>query len=119
MKRSKTELGILGEAMARQYLQNRKCNIVDHNFRCALGEIDLVVRKDRAFRFVEVKYRTTPEYGLPQESVVRRKQRRIRNAAIVWLKNRRLPIDAEVHFDVIAITEHAGERKYEYIEDAF
>lgn len=119
MRPSKTELGALGEALARTYLQKKKCNIVDRNFRCAMGEIDLVVRKDRALRFIEVKYRRSPEYGLPQESVVRRKQHRIRNAAIVWLKNRRLPLDCEIHFDVVAITEHAGETKYEYIEDAF
>lgn len=119
VKPSKTSLGILGENLARRYLDKKKYNIVDHNFRCPLGEIDLVVRKNRAFRFIEVKYRSTPDYGLPQESVVRRKQHRIRNAAIVWLKRRRLPLDSEIHFDVVAITKQAGETKYEYIEDAF
>lgn len=119
MKPSKTELGALGETLAREYLKKKKCNIIDHNFRCPLGEIDLVVRKDRAFRFIEVKFRRSVDYGLPQESVVRRKRKRIRNAAMVWLKRRRLPLDSEIHFDVLAITEYAGERKFEHIEDAF
>jgi putative endonuclease len=119
VKQSRTALGIMGENLARRYLERKKCNIVDHNFRCPLGEIDLVARKDRAYRFIEVKYRRTPEYGVPQESVVQRKRRRVRNAAVVWLKRRRLPLDSEIHFDVVAITEQAGEMKYEYIEDAF
>lgn len=119
MKPSKTSLGIHGETLARKYLKKKKFNIVDHNFRCALGEIDVVARKDKAFRFLEVKFRRTVDYGLPQEAVVMRKQRRIRSAAIVWLKRRHLPIDSEIHFDVLAITEQAGKTNYEYIEDAF
>lgn len=116
---SKTSLGILGERLAKAYLKKKKFNIIDHNFRCELGEIDLVARKDRAFRFVEVKFRRTTDYGLPQEAVIQRKQRRVRNAAIVWLKNRHLPLDSEIHFDVLAITEQAGKTMYEYIPDAF
>jgi Holliday junction resolvase-like predicted endonuclease len=50
---------------------------------------------------------------------VKRKQRRIRNAAIIWLKNRCLPLDSEIHFDVLAITEQTGKLRYEYLQDAF
>lgn len=119
MRTNRTSVGKFGEELARRYLRKKKFNIVDHNFRCPLGEIDLVVRKDKAFRFVEVKYRRTEDFGLPQDSVVKRKQRRIRNAAIIWLKNRYLPMDSEIHFDVLAITEQRNKRKIEYIQDAF
>ena len=119
MKKSKTFLGQLGESLAREYLKKRKYNIVDHNFRCRLGEIDIIARKNKAFRFIEVKYRRSSDYGLPQDSVVRRKQRRIRNAAVIWLKNRYLPLDSEIHFDVLAITEQTGKLRYEYLQDAF
>jgi putative endonuclease len=119
VKRSKTSLGQLGEQLARTYLNRKKHNIVDHNFRCSLGEIDLIVRREKAFRFVEVKFRRTMDYGLPQDSVVRRKQEKIRKVAMVWLRRRRLPMDTEVHFDVLAIKERAGGIEYEYIEDAF
>ena len=101
MRTDRTSIGRYGEELAREHLRKQKYNIVDHNFRCALGEIDIVVRKNKAFRFIEVKYRRSRDYGLPQESVVRWKQRRIRNAAIVWLKNRHLPLDSEIHFDVM------------------
>ena len=105
--------------MAYVYLRERRFNIVDRNFRCSKGEIDLIVRKDKAFRFIEVKYRRTPHYGLPQDSVVKKKQRRIRNAAVWWLMNRYLPLDSEMHFDVLAIIEEHKKTKYEYIQDAF
>jgi putative endonuclease len=119
VKQSKTSLGVLGENLAKEYLTKKKYNIVDHNVRCRLGEIDLVARRDKAFRFIEVKFRRTEDYGLPQEAVVRRKQQRVRNAAVFWLKRRHLPLDSEIHFDVLAITEQAGKTKYEHIEDAF
>lgn len=119
MSTNRSSLGRFGEELAREYLRKKKYTIVDHNFRCPLGEIDIIVRKNKAFRFVEVKYRRSTEYGLPQDSVIKRKQRRIRNAAIIWLKNRYLPLDSEIHFDVLAITEQRNKRKYEYFEDAF
>lgn len=119
MKRNTTALGRLGEKLAREHLRKKRYNIVDHNFRCPQGEIDLVVRKDKAYRFIEVKFRRTMDYGLPEESVVRRQQRRIRKAAQVWLSRRHLPMNSEMHFDVLAISERGGKQKYEYIEDAF
>ncbi len=119
MRRNTTSLGMLGEALAREYLTKKRYNVVDHNFRCSHGEIDLIVRKDKAFRFIEVKFRRTMDYGLPQESVVRRQQQRIRKSALMWLRRRRLPMNTEMHFDVLAISEEAGQKRYEYIEDAF
>jgi putative endonuclease len=119
LRSNRTSLGRFGEELAREHLRRQKYNIVDRNFRCPLGEIDIVARKNKSFHFIEVKYRRSRDYGLPQDSVVKRKQHRIRNAAIVWLKNRYLPLDSEIHFDVLAITEQAGKTEYEYIEDAF
>ncbi len=119
MRSDRTSIGRFGEELAREHLRKQKYNIVDHNFRCPLGELDIIARKNRAFRFIEVKYRRSSDYGLPQESVVKRKQRRIRNAAVIWLKKRHLPLDSEIHFDVLAITDQAGKIKYEYIPDAF
>ena len=115
----KTSLGRIGEELARDYFRKRKFNIVERNFRCPLGEIDIIARRGKSLHFIEVKYRRSIDYGLPQESVVRRKQRRIRNTAIIWLKNRHLPLDSEIHFDVLAITEQTGKLKYEYLQDAF
>ncbi|MEO0137909.1 MAG: YraN family protein [candidate division WOR-3 bacterium] len=116
---NKIQLGKKGEELARSFLNKRGFNIVDHNFRCRYGEIDLVLRKDKSYHFVEVKYRRTLEYGLPQESVNKRKQKKIQNVALLWLKKRHLPMDSEIHFDVLAISQSIQGIEYEYIEDAF
>lgn len=118
---NKIQLGKRGEELARNFLKKQGFNIVDHNFRCRYGEIDLILRKDRSFHFVEVKYRRTLEYGLPQESVNRKKQNKIHCVALFWLKKRHLPMDSEIHFDVLAISQDNNNNgtKYEYIEDAF
>ncbi len=119
MKLNRTAIGRKGEELARRFFKARKDNIVARNFRTRYGEIDLILRRDRAFRFVEVKYRRSRDYGSPQSSVVRYKQQRIRKTAIYWLQLRHLPLDSEMHFDVLAIDEEGGKVKYEYIEDAF
>jgi putative endonuclease len=116
---NKTSIGKKGEELAKEYFKKKKYTIVDHNFRCRLGEIDLILRKGTALRFVEVKLRRTLEFGLPQESVIKYKQQRIRNTALLWLKRRYLPTDSEIHFDVLAISEESGKFEYEHIEDAF
>lgn len=116
---NKIQIGKKGEELARKFLNKKGFNIIDHNFRCRYGEIDLVLRKDRAFHFVEVKYRRTLEYGLPQESVDKRKQKKIQSVALLWLRKRHLPLDTEIHFDVLAINHSGDGIDYEYIEDAF
>lgn len=112
-------VGDRGEKMARKFFQDRGFIIVAHNFRSRWGEIDLVLRHERAFRFVEVKFRRSLEYGSPQEAVVRAKQRKIRQAALYWLRLRQLPMDSDIHFDVLAIREIRGQVNLEYLEDAF
>lgn len=116
---NKIQLGKKGEELARKFFRKQKFNIIDHNFRCQYGEIDLILRKDRSFHFVEVKYRRSLEYGLPQESVIKRKQHKIHRVALYWLRKRHLSMDSEIHFDVLAINQDDCGTKYEYIEDAF
>lgn len=112
-------VGDRGEKIARQYFTDLGFVVVAHNFRTRWGEIDLVLRRERAFRFVEVKLRRSLDYGLPQDAVVRVKQRKVRQAALWWLRLRQLPMDTEIHFDVLAIREIRGQTHFEYLEDAF
>ncbi len=112
-------VGDRGEKMARKFFQDRGFIIVAHNFRTRWGEIDLVLRHEHAFRFVEVKFRRSLDYGLPQDAVIRAKQRKIRQAALWWLRLRQLPMDTDIHFDVLAIRECRGQADFEYLEDAF
>ena len=94
--------------------------MVERNFRWRFGEIDIITRKNSSFHFIEVKYRRTRDYGLPQESVIQKKQHKIQRTAQLWLQRRHLPVDTEMHFDVLAIHKDIrGRIHYEYIEDAF
>jgi len=117
---NKVGIGRRAETLARTFFEKRGFIVVDHNFNCRFGEIDLIVRKDKALRFVEVKYRSHVDHGLPQEAVVKRKQQRIRASALMWLKRRHLPVDGELHCDVLALYGNLrGKIVYDYIEDAF
>lgn len=113
-------IGTHGEKLAKAYLEKNGHKIIEQNFRWRFGEIDIITRRNRSLRFVEVKYRRTRDYGLPQESVIRKKQHRIKRTAMLWIQRRHLPIDSEMHFDVLAISKDIrGKIRYEYIEDAF
>ncbi|MDQ1393999.1 MAG: putative endonuclease [Acidimicrobiaceae bacterium] len=85
------------------------------NWRCRLGELDLILRQGRTFVFCEVKSRTTDTYGIPAEAVTRQKRARIRRLAARWIEEDAPMRPREIRFDVAAIL--AGE--LEIIEGAF
>ncbi len=80
----KDELGREGEQRAAEYLQARGFEIVDRNWRCPRGEIDLVAVRDRLIIIVEVKTRRTTSFGHPLEAVDARKRRRLWHLAHAW-----------------------------------
>lgn len=112
-------LGERGESIATAYLKGLRFTIVERNFRCKGGEVDIVARDGRTFVFVEVKTRRTLSFGPPQSSVTPFKQRQISKAALTWLAKNRLH-EASARFDVIAILlrEHAVP-EIEHIRNAF
>ena len=95
-------------------LEEKGYRILERNYRCGHGEVDLIASKDGWIVFVEVKYRKTDSMGLPQEAVNRRKQQRISRAALFYLTEHSLA-ENRIRFDVIAIL---GE-KITQLEDAF
>jgi len=103
------------EKKAAQYLETLGYQILDRNFRCRMGEIDLVAKEDGYLVFIEVKYRTGIQTGEPQEAVDYRKRQKICRAASYYcLKHRILP-QQPCRFDVAACT--AG--KWNIIRNAF
>jgi putative endonuclease len=95
-------LGARGEEIAVAFLKGKKFAIVERNFRCKGGEVDIVAREGKAIVFIEVKTRRTLSYGPPQLAVTPFKQRQISKAALTWLAKNRL-YEAAARFDVIAI----------------
>ena len=113
--------GDWGEAFAAEYLRKRGYTVIASQYRCRMGEIDLIARKDGVLCFVEVKTRTDTEYGLPREFVGPKKQQRIRAAAAQYLA--RYELDCPVRFDVAEVyttdTLDKNKTKIEYLEVAF
>ncbi|MBT1070276.1 YraN family protein [Pelotalea chapellei] len=114
-------VGILGEEIAANFLIARGHGILERNFRCKGGEVDIIAREagTGCLLFVEVKTRRDLSYGVPQLAVNAFKQRQISKAALTWLTKKRLH-DCNARFDVIAILLSAdGLHKVEHITNAF
>ena len=95
----KDELGKAGEELAAAYLRARGHAILDRNWRCKQGELDIVSRDGDVLAFVEVKTRTSVAFGLPVEAISRQKHRRLRTLAALWcedhpLRHRGIRLDA-------------------------
>lgn len=112
------EKGRIGEDLAADFLEKQGLEILIRNFRCPIGEIDLVGRDGRTLVFVEVKSRSGAGYGLPQESVSWTKQKRLTRLAQWYLKQNRCDRQP-ARFDVVAITWKAGEPQIRWIANAF
>lgn len=79
------KVGLAGETLACEALKAKGYYIISRNYSCPYGEIDIVAIKDKIICFVEVKTRSSQQYGTPGEAVNFRKQRHIRNAARYFL----------------------------------
>ena len=110
-------LGQKGEDIAADYLERHGYIILDRNWRCGHKELDLVVTKDNTVVFVEVKTRSSLDWGDPYEAVTDRKIRRIVNSADAYIRFNCIDMDAR--FDIISIVVDGGVFKIEHIEQAF
>jgi putative endonuclease len=113
--------GNQGEEIAANFLIARGYRILERNFRCKGGEVDIIAREpeDKSLVFIEVKARRGLTYGVPQLAVTSFKQRQISKAALTWLSKNRLH-DTNARFDVIAILlDGGGLHKVEHIVNAF
>jgi putative endonuclease len=92
--------------------------VLERNFRCRDGEIDIVARRGRLLVFCEVKTRRTDRWGLPSEAVNVVKQARLRRLAAEWMHARR-PGAVDVRFDVVSVIVRDGKLVAHHIPDAF
>ncbi|HEC21399.1 MAG TPA: YraN family protein [Chloroflexi bacterium] len=99
---SPAERGRRGEAIAAQALEAHGYRIIEHNWRCESGEIDIVACDGETWVFVEVKTRSSEAYGSPEEAVTQSKQTRLLNAATAYLAAHELD-DVAWRVDVVAI----------------
>lgn len=112
----KQEIGNFGEDAAADYLKEKGYNIIQRNFRCKTGEIDIICVKGGCTVFVEVKTRKNSLYGSAAEFVNYHKQVKIKRAAMYFIKNQ----DADMRFDVIEVYHKDGKiTEINHIKDAF
>jgi len=105
---SARELGDRGEALAVTHLSAEGVSILDRNWRCAQGEIDIVGLDEGQVVFYEVKTRRSSRFGHPAEAVTRTKAARLRRLAGLWLREHpRLGCDLRI--DVLALTSTGGD----------
>lgn len=98
----KQKIGKSGEEMAKQYLIQEQYKIIQTNFRCYFGEIDIIAQKDNVLIFVEVKARTNQKYGLPAQSVTKQKKKHIRKTIEYYLLSKKIQ-NVSIQIDVIEI----------------
>ena len=108
-KINKRQIGADKEAFVCEWLEKHGYKIVERNFRCRIGEIDIVAREGGYLVFLEVKYRSHDTNGLPEEAVDRRKQRVISRVALFYLRRFGYGESTPVRFDVVAVS---GEKDF-------
>lgn len=118
MTHERRRLGASGEERAAVWLESKGYKIIATNWRCPLGEIDLIAQKKDILAICEVKTRRTGDYGSPFEAITPTKQRRLRKLGeYYWcfVNKRRL----QVRFDALAIYDRGDESIVDHIENAF
>jgi putative endonuclease len=111
------ELGKLGEELAVAYLQRNNYAILETNWSFQKAEIDIIAQKDNVLTIVEVKTRSSIEFGLPQDFVKPKKIQLLVKAVNEYVISNDL--DVTVRFDIIAIHKDTSDYTIEHIEDAF
>lgn len=112
------ELGKKGEEIALRFLKKRGYRIIERNYVCKMGEMDIIAKEKDTLVFVEVKARTSTTFGPPQLAVNSSKQRQLSKVALSFLKEKQIE-DMKARFDVVAILLGPKGEEVELIRDAF
>ena len=114
----KITIGKEGEKIAAAYLKKNGYRIIEINFRCSIGEIDIVAKEKDDLVFVEVKTRKSIELGYPEQAVGIRKQKKMSQLALWYLQKRKIA-DTNARFDVVAVTLIPEKNEVKLIKNAF
>ncbi len=112
---AKDLLGRQGEQMAADYLANAGLDILERNWRCARGEIDIVAADGRVLVICEVKTRSDVRFGTPLEAITRQKAWRLRRLAALWLVTQHVMFE-EIRIDIVGVLRTApGQFSIEHV----
>ena len=116
---NRQEIGVLGEEVARSFLSNNGFEILETNYRCREGEVDIVALSGNELVFVEVRTKTSTGYGSPEESVTCKKMKALRSVAEHYIQNHTgLPEDYRIDFIGVRMAGNGRLNRIEHIENA-
>ncbi|MFC1521922.1 YraN family protein [Elusimicrobiota bacterium] len=117
MQTAKTK-GKIGEDLAVKFLTqtNPKIRIIERNWKCFLGEMDIIAKEDNILCFIEVKSRRL-ELDQAHEAITRKKELRLKQLAYAYLKSKNLPLETQIAFHVVCVD--ITRQEYRLIKDAF
>lgn len=118
MKPDRQGRGAWAEQLALEYLEGAGLRLLERNFRCRLGEIDLIMADGAVLVFVEVRFRASTRYGAGFESVTRAKQSKLLSAARAYLARHKAGT-AHCRFDVISVTKRNYQPDLLWVKNAF
>lgn len=100
---NKRRLGTIYEEKSAAFLIDRGFEILKMNYRCKIGEIDIIAKKDECIHFVEVKYRNTQKCGVPLEAVNYKKQKIISKVSMYYIMENKILDNTAVCYDIISV----------------
>lgn len=121
LKKTKKDVGNEGELIAVEFLKKNGYKILQLNYTCNIGEIDIIARHKNILVFIEVKVRTSQDFGDPELAVTKHKRRQIVKASEIFLSQNRIN-DMDCRFDVVAISnfsEGKDSREIKLLVNAF
>lgn len=110
--------GQYAELIAKRFLQSQKITILEQNFFCKLGEIDLICLENGVIVFVEVRYRKDNSHGSAAQSIHLGKQKKVIKAAQYWLLINK-KYDISIRFDAILFDQSIDEKHLTWLKSAF
>ena len=119
LEMNQRELGKWGEGKAKEYLMGKGYRILQENYKCKSGEIDLIGSHGGYLVFIEVKTRRSTSYGLPVEAVDHRKQQKYIKTALNYIKEKRM-LNTNYRFDIVEVRiGRDGSTSINHIVNAF
>ena len=118
MTEERLKLGKMGEDLALKKIKRLGYKLITRNYRCTLGEIDIIARDGDCLVFLEIKTRKGRSTGYAKEAVDRRKRGQISKAALTYMKANDC-YDERARFDVVAVSINEGREEIEIIQNAF
>ena len=118
MTKETLDLGRLGEALALKKIKSLGYQTIVRNYRCPLGEVDLIARDGDTLVFVEIKTRKGRSLGYAKEAINERKKRQLSKVALAYMKSNGFS-GVKSRFDVVAIRIGEGKPEIEVVKNAF